>query len=144
MVVGKGSSDQLLDKVSCDNSIEYKTFIPDIIDVYKGKSVSVLPVFKGFGLINKVIESMAAGIPVVGDKSSFNGIDGFIDGTHGMVSEDNIGMANNVVKLLQDSNKKLEIADQARKLVRQQFGWTDRVEKVNNAMLGLHSRLDSD
>ena len=143
MVVGKGASEQLLEKISLDNSIEYKAFIPEIIDVYKGKSVAVLPVFKGFGLINKVIESMAAGVPVVGDKSSFNGIAGFVADTHGLVSEDYVEMANNVIKLLQDSNKNSGIAEQARQLVQQQFGWDDRVDKVNNAMVALHSRLDS-
>jgi glycosyltransferase involved in cell wall biosynthesis len=137
-IIGKGASEQLLSKISSDDDIEYIAYVPDIVDVYKGKSVAVLPVFKGFGLINKVIESMAAGIPVVGDRSSFNGINGYIDGTHGLISEGEVEMANNVIKLLLDSELSMEIAARARQLVQQQFGWSDSVEIVNNAIESLY------
>lgn len=34
-------------------------------------------VFKGYGLINKALEAMASGVPVIGGAAAFNGVEGF-------------------------------------------------------------------
>ena len=129
-VVGRGASDQLRLRMAEDNHITYTEYLPNICEVFKNKVVMLAPVFKGYGLINKVIESMAAGVPVVGDSGCFNGISEFTDGRHGIVANDADSFAKETLKLLANPKKRRDIADSARALVRKNFSWEDRIEDI--------------
>ena len=88
------------------------------------------PVFKGFGLINKVVESMAAGVPVVGTSGSFNGISEFNNGQHGIISNNVDSFIAETSKLLTNPKKRRDIANSARALVRKNFSWEDRISAI--------------
>ena len=53
----------------------YTQFVDNLQDIYIGKTISIAPIFKDYGFINKVAESMASGLIVIGDSSAFNSID---------------------------------------------------------------------
>jgi glycosyltransferase involved in cell wall biosynthesis len=50
-------------------------FVDQIADVYRPARLAIAPVYKRYGFINKVAESIAAGVPVVADASAFNGME---------------------------------------------------------------------
>lgn len=129
-VVGRGASDRLRSRMAEDSHITYSEYIPNICDVFKNKSVMLAPVFKGFGLINKVVESMAAGVPVIGTLDSFNGISEFINGQQGIVANDADSFMKETKKLLANPMKRRNIADSARSLVKKNFSWEDRIEAI--------------
>ena len=110
-VVGRGASDRLRLRMDEDNHIIYTEYLPNICDVFKNKAIMLAPVFKGFGLINKVVESMAAGVPVVGTSGSFNGISGFTNGRHGIVANNADSFAKETLKLFANPTKRRDIAD---------------------------------
>ena len=88
------------------------------------------PVFKGYGLINKVVESMAAGVPVIGTADSFNGMPDFANGRHGIVVNNADSFIEESLKLLGNPMKRKDIAFAARALVRDKFSWDDRIETL--------------
>jgi len=142
-IVGKGASATLRQKIVQDKRIIYKEYIPNIQDIFKGKGVSIAPTFKNYGTINKVIESMAAGVPVVGDSGSFNGIQGFQNNRHGVVANDAKAIANSVIKLLDSPRQYISIAYSARQLVQKQFSWEDRAIAIRKKLAVLLSEKDS-
>ena len=81
-VVGKRSSTDL-EAFFAREEISYQPYVESIEDEYARHAILVAPIFKGFGLINKVVEAMAAGCLVVGDKTAFNGIESFKPNLHG-------------------------------------------------------------
>lgn len=129
-VVGRGASDDLRSRMDRDSHITYTEYLPDICDVFKNKSVMLAPVFKGFGLINKVVESMAAGVTVVGTSDSFNGISGFSNGQHGIVANDADSFVKETLEILVNQSKRRAIADSARVLVKKNFSWDDRIRTI--------------
>mgnify|MGYP000185710348 CR=1 FL=1 len=62
-------------------------FYDKIEDFYNKRRIIISPVFKNYGLINKTIESLAYGCITIGDRGSFNGIEGFVSGKHGFIAE---------------------------------------------------------
>ena len=88
------------------------------------------PVFKGYGLINKVLESMAAGVPVVGSADSFNGISEFTNGQHGIIADDAESFVAETLRLLANPIRGREIAYSARALVKKRFSWEDRIGTI--------------
>jgi glycosyltransferase involved in cell wall biosynthesis len=128
-VVGRGASDRLRTRMDGDN-IAYSEYIPNICDIFKNKIIMLSPVFKGYGLINKVIESMAAGVPVIGTADSFNGLPEFKNGQHGIVAKDANSFIEESIKLLANQQKRKDIAIEARILIRNKFSWDDRIESI--------------
>jgi glycosyltransferase involved in cell wall biosynthesis len=137
-VVSRKVTEKMRRKLAMDKRIRYFSYVEDIREVFQGKALSVAPMFKNFGLINKVIESMAAGVPVVGDIGCFNGIPGFFDGVHGHVANDKESMIRAIKRLLGSEQERLGIAKAARKLVKEHFSWEKRNEIM---MAGVSSAL---
>lgn len=129
-VIGRGASRRLKVRIAADDNIIYHEYIPNIINVFKNKIVMISPVFKGFGLINKVVESMAAGVPVVGTLDSFNGISEFSNGQHGIVANDANSFIKETLEILAHHIKRKNIAESARKLVQKNFSWDSRIKSI--------------
>lgn len=115
-----------------DPSVVVRGFVPDLRDVYAPLCVLVAPVFKGHGRINKVVEAMAAGVPVVGDSSAFHGIEGFESGRHGVIVEGWGDFGRLVANLIADDGRLATIGEDARAFAQSSFRWADRVERVEH------------
>jgi glycosyltransferase involved in cell wall biosynthesis len=137
VIVGKGANDRIRSRIMAGNRIAYFEFIENLSDVFKGKGLSVAPSFKTYGLINKVIESMAAGVPVVGDKGSFNGISGFENMKHGVVANGTQQTVEAVSWLLKTPEARSQIARSGRELIRYQFSWRDRIRTITDAIINI-------
>jgi len=144
-VIGKSPSSTLRRKMLLDDRVVHTEYSADICDVFRQKGVMLAPVFKNYGLINKVIEAMAAGVPVVGDRGCFNGISGFENGTHGIIANDAVSMANSINKLLDSTRLRHNISKAARELVKSLFVWEERISKINTNLVSLlDTRLSKD
>ena len=139
-VVGRGASDNLRMRMSEDSHITYREYIPNICDIFKNKNIMLSPVFKGYGLINKVVESMAAAVPVIGTADSFNGIPGFANGRHGIVTDSADSFIKEALTLLNNPMKRRDIADFARALVKKNFLWQDRINAIVDRIELIKSR----
>jgi glycosyltransferase involved in cell wall biosynthesis len=133
-IVGKGASDMLRRKIAKSEDIIHSEFVADIRDVYKDKALSFSPVFKDYGLINKVIESMAAGVPVVADRGSFNCIPEFEASKHGMVANNAGAMVKAANHLLSSRELRVRMGRESRKLVLKHFNWEDRIRSIQSRL----------
>lgn len=137
-IIGKGASQKLTSAILASSGITHTAFIDDISTAYRQSSIVLSPVFKGYGLINKTLEAMASGIPVVGGIPAFNGIRGFVNGRDGIACPSNSAdeFAGEIIKLMSNSTLRQEIGESGRRLVHDQFHWeiaTQRVKKLLNA-----------
>ena len=142
-IIGRGASETLLKCISEDSSIQHIQFVDELESIYRNRMLAILPVRKSSGLINKVVESMASGIAVVGDSGSFNAIPEFEDGVHGIIADDVEDMKNAVIKLLSDDDLRVRIAKSANELVRKHFSWDDRVSAVEERLQYLINTRDN-
>jgi glycosyltransferase involved in cell wall biosynthesis len=132
LVVGRGASTSLIDLMQATEGVVHRAFVQDLASVYQESSVAVSPVFKGFGLINKTVEAMACGLPVVGGLAAFNGIRGFQPNVHGLVCQnpkaDEFIVA--IQSLLDQPGLRAEIGIAARRLLAGQFRWDNNAKTV--------------
>jgi glycosyltransferase involved in cell wall biosynthesis len=133
-LIGKNASDNVLKLVHDDPLVNYQSYVENIEDVFLDKGIMLAPVFKDFGVINKVLESMAAGVPVVGDRTAFNGIVGFQNATHGIIADSPADMAAAAKRLVSDANLYEEIAAQARSLMQDNFSWGSRIAAFDHGI----------
>ena len=66
-IIGPGAEkyEEIISASSYRDFIRLKGFVPDINDVFQGMHIALLPILYGGGIKTKVIEAMAAGLPVV-------------------------------------------------------------------------------
>ena len=98
-------------------------FVQDIRAEYLKSSVAVSPIRFGAGTLNKVLEPLALGIPVVSTSLGIKGLDLEI-GKDILVSDDSNGFAENVVRVLTDRHLRAKLARSATDKVRTRFSWT--------------------
>lgn len=104
------------------SNVEITGFIPKLNEMYATAEVVVSPLRIGAGTQNKVLESMAMGIPVVCTDIGFEGL-GVANG-EGVFKETNpVDFAARVIRLLKDKSLRQQTGVKATEIIKQKFSW---------------------
>lgn len=136
MLVGRGANMALRTKIAHSERIVHLEYVENLADVYSSAMLSICPVFKGFGLINKTIEAMACGVPVVGGMAAFNGIPGFIPDMHGAVCHhrSNAAFIEVIRKLVLNPEMRESMGALGKSLISNGFDWRDTVQRISSTL----------
>lgn len=136
LVVGQGADDRLKDLISRTPRVSHRTYVEDLLSVYRESAAAACPIFKGYGLINKTLEAMASSVPVVGGSSAFNGIEGFEPGRDGVLCETRNAtcFAEAIAGLVQNPALCARIGESGRLRVRDQFVWNRTVATLESLL----------
>jgi glycosyltransferase involved in cell wall biosynthesis len=93
----------------------------------------------GSGMQNKILEAMAVGTPVVSNQLGLGDIRA-VAGTDVMRAEGAEGIADAVVCLLKSPERRVTMAENARRFVETQHDWDSINESFEHYMLGLAKR----
>lgn len=135
-LVGRGADAALRQVMTATPGVSHVEFAADLAPLYGRAGLVWSPLWKGFGLINKTLEAMAAARPVVGGRAAFNGIAGFAEAVHGMglARPDAEAMASTTLALLRDAPRAQAMGAAARDLVRGGFRWERTAEIIRDAL----------
>lgn len=114
-----------------NNDIEVKEGIPDIREAYWNTDVLVAPIQGPGGTRLKILEAMAAGVPVVTTKLGIEGLNAE-DGKHGLIRDTNDGLVEATVKVLEDKRLADNLAKEARKLVVKKYSWKASAQALDS------------
>lgn len=132
-VVGKIGPDasKLMEEYSKFPEVKFTGYIPDLSDVYRMGGIAIAPIDQNCGIVNKVIEAMAAGLAVVGFENTFSGIPQGKPGVHFIQAIDYDSMGHEIVKLLDNETQCNEIKVAAQELARSYYSWLSRGDLYN-------------
>lgn len=97
-------------------------FVPDIKEEYLKSSVAVAPIRFGAGTLNKVIEPMALGLPVVTTSLGIEGLP-LKNEKDVLVADTPEEFANAVVRLLKDPHLRSMLSTNASTIIRSCYDW---------------------
>lgn len=110
--------------------------VADIRKVYATSTVLLAPIRLGGGTKFKILESMAAGLPVV---TTPKGVEGLGADTNGIrVGETEDELITYTLELLQDKNKRAEISLKEKEFIRKNFDWKDISKKLEKVYENSH------
>lgn len=107
-------------------------FVPALPDVYRLGTVFAAPLRFAAGVQNKILEAMAAGLPVVTSSLGNRGLSA-ADGSELLVRDDPAAFAAAVADVLRDDRRGREIGARGREFVRAGFRWSlarERAERL--------------
>ena len=111
---------------SSSRGITLNENVPDVVPWFEKADALVVPLRMGAGTRLKVLEAMAAGVPVVTTTKGCEGIAAVHD-THLLVADSSEDFARQVVRLLQNDGLRTSVAHNARRLVEQKYSWSSIV-----------------
>lgn len=138
-IVGNAPTKEVMSFQEKDPHITVSGTIPDIRDAFKGAHVLVAPVFSGKGTRYKILEAMASGTPIVATTTAVEGLD-VVHGTHVLTSDSARGMADLVVRLLEDPALQKKLAKNGKLFVKNKYDWAIISEKLDTIYQAIGSK----
>lgn len=123
-VVGRNPSDRLVRLTESLPGVTVTGFVPDVRPFLHRGGVFVVPLTIGGGTRLKILEAMAAEIPVVSSTVGAEGL-GLVSGDHLLLSDDPDDFAELVVRAIRDPASSLPRVERAARLVRERHGWAN-------------------
>lgn len=129
-ISGRSIPEKVKELTKNDTDIEITESIRDNRDVFKAASVLVVPIMSPGGTRLKVLEAMAAGLPVVSTPVGVAGLD-IVSGTHALVSSDVKELASMAIKILKNKDLSNNLSNSGKEFVKNNFDWKAIVDKLD-------------
>jgi glycosyltransferase involved in cell wall biosynthesis len=121
--------DPQVQRLGHDPSVTVTGFVPDLNEQLNQAAAFIAPLRFAAGIQNKVLEAMAGGTPVVTTSLINEGLGARPD--HDLlVADDAESTARQIVLLLQDQQRREQIARAGRQFVQKKYSWNHVVERV--------------
>lgn len=127
-VVGKDPPSAVRRLDSQDSGVRVTGTVPDVREYLLGAALAVVPLRIGGGSRLKILESMAAGVPIVSTTVGAEGLD-VTDGVHLRLADTPEKLAACILDLLQRPEGRNSLAAAARKLVIGRYDWDALAER---------------
>jgi glycosyltransferase involved in cell wall biosynthesis len=114
--------------ISDDKNIVVSGFVNSIEDEIKNAAVAVAPVRIAAGIQNKVLISMACGIPVVLTSIIASAIPELESDKNCLIADTEQDMAKAVISLIENEDKRNAIAQNGYMLMKTSYSWEKRLE----------------
>ena len=131
-IVGRKIPQRIIDLAKVREDIEITESIPDARDAYSTATVMVTPIKGSGGTRLKVLEAMAAGLPIVSTSIGVAGL-GVDHEEHVLVSDSEQGMATETIRILSDKKLYKKISHNGQEFVKDNFDWKSIV-KLHDAI----------
>lgn len=132
MVIGGGASEEL--KSLSSEHVIFTGRVDDVRDYLEKCKVFVCPMKFGSGIKTKNLEAMAIGLPVVTTSIGAENIDAR-DGVEWIVEDDDKRLAEQIVSLVLDSGRRIQMGKRASVFIDNSFTWFIAKEMLNRIIL---------
>lgn len=133
-VVG-GGPPEALRAMACDKVI-VTDYVNDPAEYFLKTSIMVAPLLVGGGLKVKVLESMSAGLAVVGNEIAMEGI-GAEDGVHYLHAESDDEFVESVSRLVSDFELRRQLGAAGREFVLRTFDFREGLSRLGDLLVEL-------
>jgi sugar transferase (PEP-CTERM/EpsH1 system associated) len=121
-IVGRNPPAQLTD-LSSITGIEVTGSVADVRPYYREALAAVVPLNVGGGSRLKILEAMAAGVPVVSTRLGAEGLD-VSDGENILLAESSAQLANGIIRVIDMADLRARLIAGGHALVRARYDWS--------------------
>jgi glycosyltransferase involved in cell wall biosynthesis len=132
-IVGSNPPSEIQDLARRDPGIIVTGEVADVAPYLARSRLYVCPMRMGTGFCGKILQAMAAGLPVVATSRSAEGLS-LEPGYNIMLADTPHIMLENISLLLTDRALRKRLSDRALAMVRQRFNWSRCVDSLENAI----------
>ena len=134
-VVGKNPHPRLA-PLTRDPGITVTGYVADVLPYFGGADVYIVPLRVGGGTRLKVLEAMAAGLPLVSTTLGVEGI-GLASGQHALLVDDPQGFAQAILSLVRNPRAGRALGAAARQFAVEHYDWRQIVPRLDELYASL-------
>jgi len=120
-IVGRNPGPQV--RALASHNVQVTGSVDDVRPYYLSGETVVVPLRVGSGTRLKILEAMAAGVPVVSTSLGAEGLEA-VDGVHLLIGNSPREFASALVRLLRDPALAARLVDAGKKLVTERYDWS--------------------
>ena len=113
-----------------------------VVEYLHWATVCVIPIRKGYGLKNRTLEAMAAGVPVVGSDRAFAGLE--VDGSKVPLRAMRANTIEEYIyacgRLFSESKLREKLSDNGRSLVEAEYTWDKVAQKYEKVLIDVRAQ----
>ena len=114
--------------------------VPDILPYLHRVDLLVLPLQSGAGTKLRMVEAMAAGVPVIGTPLAWEGLDALRPGEHGLAVQQPQAFVEAICRLAHDEVRRRQLAQQARAVVERHYSWRTITDQLAQSLVMLYGK----
>lgn len=114
--------------------------VPDILPYLHQVDLLVLPLQSGAGTKLRVVEAMAAGVPVIGTPLAWDGLDALSPGEHGLAVQHLQAFVEAICRLAHDGVRRRQLAHEARAVVERHYSWHTITDQLARSLAMLYGK----
>jgi glycosyltransferase involved in cell wall biosynthesis len=120
-------------------------YVPSVVDYLHQATICVVPMRMGYGIKNKTLEAMAAGVPVVGSDRGLEGlpVDGADVPLRALRANEPAEYVYAVSRLFEDRQLRKQLSDNARSLIEKKYTWERAGELYEQVLSGSNNSIKS-
>jgi glycosyltransferase involved in cell wall biosynthesis len=128
-LVGRKPPEALVGRVGESPGVELHADVPDVRPFLAKSGVMVVPLRIGGGSRLKILEAMAAGLPVISTRVGAEGLE-LVPGEHYLAAEEPEAMSEALVACLRDPRPARAMAGRSRPFVLERYDWDTLAQKL--------------
>jgi glycosyltransferase involved in cell wall biosynthesis len=133
LLVGTMPTSRMLEAAKSDSRILVTGAVPDIRPYLAAASVLAVPLFEGGGTRFKILEALAAGVPVISTAKGAEGLQAE-EGTHLLIAESADEFVDGVLRIWTNESLKNRLKLHGRDLVRECYSWPVAARQIRQAL----------
>lgn len=133
-IVGRLPRKELIELARKQKDVEVTGEVDDIRKEIRGAKIFLCSMRIGSGLKNKILESLAMGIPIISTSEGIEGIE-FENRKVGYIADNPIKIADLVARLLNNDEEWNFLSLNSRKLVKEKYSWKSKGEELSEILL---------
>ena len=122
----------LPDYISKTPNVHVVGFVEDYVSFLSNMDVSVVPTFHGTGLINRVLDGLTAGLPVVTTPQAAGTFDGLIHGENIMIGKKPKEFSEAILEILKDDRLHSKLSERGRMFAINHPTWEQTVTEIHD------------
>lgn len=134
-IVGRSPTQEITNMGKTDSKVVVTGKVEDVRPWMAQGAIFVVPIRVGGGTRLKIYEAMAMGLPVISTTIGAEGLT-YINNENILIADGEEPFANEVVRLIKDQNRCLQIGAAARNYVVENFSWSKISEQFLSIIFG--------
>lgn len=117
--------------------IEIVGYADDLTKVYDSVAIAIIPIIHSTGIINRALDALIAGVPVVGSRQALNTINGIKFNKNALAANSIKEYKRSILSLLENSNLRKELSQAGRTLGKSHPTWQETSHVIENELKDL-------
>lgn len=134
-LVGTDPTSEVL-ALASDPAVTVTGTVPDLRENLRKATVAIAPMRITAGLLNKVLEALSMELPMVVTPQANEGIDA-IDGEHLVIAESAQDFAAEVVHLIENPARRVELGTAARAFIQNKWTWEAHLKELEQSFINI-------